>query len=364
MGVVCCWLGTALHCAVLLSKTFEKKTTLSINALSEVKLADNGIKQAIKKGKGLMNITRMQVNHITNPLGFDLGEHPTFSWVVEDAAGTQAEASRVVVTCGEETVADTGWAHLDAQACALEVPLAPRTRYEWTVSVRTDTGEEGTSDPAWFETAKLDEPWAAQWITCDYDEPRHPVFAKRLALAGGNVTSARLYVVGLGVYQAFIGGTRVGDEYLAPGTHAYDQWLQYQTYDVTELVADGAKLSVALGHGWYSGRFGFVKSDHGFYGNDWRLIAELRVTYADGTEQVVGTDESWQVTRSNVTFSNIYDGEHVDDTLPELPVAHAKLLSADAASAAGERRQAQDRLYGHAAAVPRPLAERARPRGV
>ena len=277
----------------------------------------------------------MQVNHITNPLGFDLGERPTFSWVVEGAAGTRAEASRVVVTRGGQAVADTGWADLDAKACALELPLAPRTCYEWTVSVRTDAGEEAASEPASFETAKMDEPWQARWLTCDYAEPRHPIFSKRLSLEQGKeLASARLYLVGLGVYDARIDGQRISDEVLAPGTHAYDQWLQYQTYDVSALVRDGAELSVELGHGWYSGRFGFVKTDHGFYGNDWRLIAELRVTYADGTEQVIGTDETWQLTRSNVTFSNIYDGERIDDTLPAVEPLAATLLDAQEAAAA------------------------------
>lgn len=284
-----------------------------------------------------MRITRMQVNHITNPLGFYLGEKPTFSWVVEEAAGKRAEASRVVVTRGGEVVADTGWAELDAKACALEVPLAPRTRYEWCVSVRSDAGEEATSEPAWFETAKMDEPWEAQWLTCDYDEPRHPVFSKDLRLADKEIASARLYIVGLGVYEAFIDGELVGQEYLAPGTHAFDQWIQYQTYDVTAQLNDAVddpKLSVLLGHGWYSGRFGFVKTDQGFYGNDWRLIAELRMVYADGTEQVIGTDDTWQVTRSNVTFSNIYDGERVDGTLPTVaPVAATPLPSEVAAEA-------------------------------
>lgn len=83
-------------------------------------------------------------------------------------------------------------------------------------------------------------------------------------------------------------------------------------------LGGAARLEIALGHGWYSGRFGFVKSDKGFYGNDWRLIAELHLTYANGTEQVIGTDESWQVMRSNVTFSNIYDGEHRDAALRAL----------------------------------------------
>jgi alpha-L-rhamnosidase len=286
-----------------------------------------------------MRITRMQVNHVTNPMGFDLGGRPTFSWVVEDARGTRATASRVVVTCWGETLADTGWADLDAHACTLDVLLTPHERYEWTVSVRTDAGEEATSEPAWFETAKPREPWIAQWLTCDYDEPRHPVFFKELALRG-EVAMARLHVCGLGVYEARISGRRVSEERLAPGTHAYDQWLQYQTYDVTDLVHDGARLEIALGHGWYSGRFGFVLSDKGFYGDDWRLIAEMHLTYTNGTEQIIGTDGSWQVTRSNVTFSNIYDGEHRDDTLPPVAPVPATLLPA------GQAAEATARLHG------------------
>ncbi len=281
-----------------------------------------------------MNITRLQVNHLTNPLGFDLGEAPTFTWVVQDAVGKAAEASRVVVTRDGMVVADTGWADLDAKACAISVPLEPCCRYEWRVSVRTDADEEATSEPAWFETAKMGEPWEADWITCDYAEPRHPVFCRRLGLARDDVTSARLYVCGLGLYEVRIDGKKVGNEYLAPGTHAYDKWLQYQTYDVTSLVRNGAELAVELGHGWYSGRFGFVQSEVGFYGNDWRLIAELNVAFADGSMQVIGTDDEWWVERSNITFSNIYDGEHVDDMLePVAPVA-AELLSEDEAAEA------------------------------
>ena len=170
-----------------------------------------------------MNIARLEVNHIENPLGFDLGKKPTFTWVVEDAEGKRAESSRVVVTRDGETVVDTGWADLDSKACALDVPLAPRTCYEWTVSVRSDVGEEATSETAWFETAKMDEPWCAEWITCDYDEPRHPVFSRQLGLERNDVVSARLYICGLGVYEAWIDGLKVGNEYLAPGTHAYDR---------------------------------------------------------------------------------------------------------------------------------------------
>lgn len=281
-----------------------------------------------------MRITRPHVNHMDNPLGFDLGAKPTFSWLVEDAKGTHATSSRIVVTSCGKVVADTGWADLDAKACTVGMPLLPRTRYEWTVATRTDANEEATSEPHWFETGKMGEPWEASWITCDYAEPRHPLLVRTLSLANKPIASARLYACGLGVYEAAIDGMRVSAERLAPGTHAYDKWLQVQTYDVTSLVRDGARLSFELGHGWYSGRFGFVLSDHGHYGSDWRLISELRVAYEDGSEQVVGTGTDWLVERTCVTFSNIYDGERRDDTLPATESVPADLLDEESAARA------------------------------
>ena len=186
-----------------------------------------------------MRITNCCVNHIENPLGFGLGD-PTFTWAVEDAIGKMAAASRIVVTCSGATVADTGWADLDAkatQAEGLAAALLPRTRYEWAVSVRSDASEEATSDPHEFETGKMGEPWQASWVTCDSTEPRHPVFSKVLEL-GGKVASARLYACGLGLYDAYINGRKVGAEHLAPGTNAYDKWLQVATYDADDLIAD------------------------------------------------------------------------------------------------------------------------------
>ena len=90
-------------------------------------------------------------------------------------------------------------------------------------------------------------------------------------------------------------------------------------------------LAVLLGNGWYKGRFGFDGKDQGgFYGNEWKLLAELRVEYNTRSSEIISTDPSWQVRRSRITFSNIYDGEHRDDTLPDLPVEQALLTTAPA----------------------------------
>lgn len=261
-----------------------------------------------------MKITHCLTNHLTNPLGYDFAR-PVFSWQVEDAAGKTQTAARIVVRCGGSPVADTGWANLDSLAAPVDLALRPRTRYTWTVAVRTDAGEQAESAENWFETAKQDEPWQAAWIGCDGAEPRHPVFSCPVT-PQKPVAAARLYICGLGLYEAAWNGEKIGGEHLTPYCNDYDAWVQYQTYDVTAQLQGPGVLSVTLGNGWYKGRFGFIPNPKPYYGDSWKLLAELRLTYADGSEAVIGTDASWQVTRSNLIFSNIYDGEQRDDTLP------------------------------------------------
>ena len=231
----------------------------------------------------------------------------------------------------QEILYDSGWEkEADSLAFPVKSDLKPRTRYYWTVAVESDAGEQETSDVQWFETAKREEDWGGKWITCDSTEKRHPYFEKEICPAAGKeVAKARLYISGLGLYEAFYNGERIGNEYFTPYSNDYNEWVQYQTYDVTEQMKHSGTLSVLLGNGWYKARFGFTaKEDVGFYGNEWKLIAELHLEYADGTEDVIGTDESWMVRRSTITFSNLYDGEHRDDTLENVPVCHASLCEA------------------------------------
>ena len=260
-----------------------------------------------------MKITHCRVNHLTDPMGYHI-DSPVFSWQIDDAIGKSQTAARIIVKSEGSTVFDTDWAQLDSLATPIEMPLSPRTRYTWTVSVRTDAGEEVISGENFFETGKMSEPWAAKWIGCDDSEPRHPIFKKDIC-PKGKIARARLYICGLGLYEAFWNDERIGEEYMTPYCSNYDSWVQYQTYDVTESIQSAGTLSVLLGNGWYRGRFGFVKKTEPFYGDKWGLIAELHLEYADCTREVISTDESWTVSRSNITFSNIYDGEHRDDTL-------------------------------------------------
>lgn len=278
-----------------------------------------------------MEIYDCKVNHLTNPLGFHM-TRTVFSWKVKAARGKKQTEARIQAARDrnmKEIIADTGWdADLDSLGHKMEMELRPRARCYWTVSVRSDAGEEAVSEVQWFETGKREEPWIGKWITCNSTEKRHPYFEKEI-LPKKAVKKARLYMCGLGLYEAFYRGERIGREYLTPYSNDYNEWVQYQTYDVTMQMQESGKLSVLLGNGWYKARFGFhAHEDIGFYGNEWKLIAELRLEYEDGMEEVIGTDEDWKVRRSRITFSNLYDGEWKDDTLEEMPIESVWLCEA------------------------------------
>lgn len=252
----------------------------------------------------------MRVNRIENPLGFDLGD-PSFSWTVEDTPSHRQTAARLEVFCGGDRVYDSGRRQdLDSLGVRTGLPLRPRTRYTWRVTVWGDEGDWAESAPAWFETAKLDEPWAGVWVAPSGGEL--PCIQRELELRE-EAASARIYASGLGLYRLFINGQPVSAERLAPGLNCYDRWVQYQTYDVGGLLRKG-KNTVAfyLGGGIAKGRFSSLGPEEYAYCPRYTCIAELRVREPSGGELVLGTDESWQWRPSPVVESSVYDGERVD----------------------------------------------------
>ncbi|HEX2908264.1 MAG TPA: family 78 glycoside hydrolase catalytic domain, partial [Phototrophicaceae bacterium] len=264
-----------------------------------------------------MKITHLKTNHIVNPLGFAI-EKPTFSWIVE-ATGDQVQtAAQVLVSYDagfRQIIFDSGKVDgpgINSLAYRPPLELSPRTRYFWKVRVWGET-ESAESDPAWFETAKLDEDWQAAWITPDFEDHRlHPILYRHFDLPARAV-AARAYLCGLGLYHLELNGKKVGAEYLTPNCNAYDQWLQYQTFDLTDQLTVGVNLvSVMLGNGWYKGRYGANRGDIDIYGDRFALICELHITLENGSEVRVVTDSAWQAQPSPVIESSIFDGEVYD----------------------------------------------------
>lgn len=262
-----------------------------------------------------MKISAMKCNRIENPLGYVL-DKPVLSWITETEEATVQTACRIEIALDKEfsdLVHDSGREEtIDSIGYTPDITLLPETRYYWRVHVWTDCGEV-SSNTAWFETSKLSNPWNGIWITPDWkEEVSHPYIRKNFQVKG-EVKEARLYICGLGLYEAELNGSRVGDEYLTPYCNSYNNWIQYQTFDVTELLEKGDNvIGVLLGNGWYKGRFGFLGKTEGIYGNEFALLCELKLTYEDGSTERIGTDNTWRVTGSHVMESSIYDGELQD----------------------------------------------------
>lgn len=157
----------------------------------------------------------------------------------------------------------------------------------------------------------------AKWIRTSEDIGGVcPVFRKGWKTEK-KVERATLYLTALGVYEAHLNGKRVGNYVLAPGWTAYDKRLQYQEYDITDLVGKKNELTVTLGKGWFRSPMpGWQDTSDKLQrmGRPGGILGEVHIVYMDGSEEVIVTDQSWIWGESRIRFSEIYDGEFCDDT--------------------------------------------------
>ncbi len=121
------------------------------------------------------------------------------------------------------------------------------------------------------------------------------------------------------MYEAQINGQRIGQDYLTPGWTVYQKRLQYQAYDVTGSLKNGANtIGVTLGNGWWRGNIGWAHVN-GFYGQDISLLFQLDIEYSDGSHEIIGSDNTWKYsTNGPIRSSEIYHGETYDARLEQL----------------------------------------------
>ncbi len=179
----------------------------------------------------------------------------------------------------------------------------------------------------------------ANWILPGYKMSKVcPLFRKEFSV-NKDVASATLYVTARGVYEATLNGQRAGDFIMAPGWTSYHNRLQVQAYDVTNLLQKENSMLIHLAEGWFR-RLKDPKPK--------AVIAELRISYTDGTVQSIGTDESWLVAKSNLRFCHLYDG--IKYNAARTPVFKYKAKTAEDNSQAllisqeGETVKEQERL--------------------
>ena len=257
-----------------------------------------------------MNITEMKTNGVTCPIGYDLAK-PELSWKVTDTPSKKAVKTLVEVATTPdfaEVLCRIENGDADSTGTLLPLTLVPKTRYFWRVAVTGDAGDcaEGTS---FFETGRMDLPFDADWIAAPEETPlSHPIFTKRFPVTG-NIQRARLYLTGVGLFEVYLNGKKVGDEFLTPYLTDYESRIQVITFDTAEYLQQGENtLEILLGPGWYMGWYG-PGQERNYFGDVPAAIAELEWTTEDGTTSRLATDDTWTVRASDIESSGIYDGE-------------------------------------------------------
>ncbi|GAA2570879.1 glycoside hydrolase family 78 protein [Streptomyces fimbriatus] len=261
--------------------------------------------------------------HLPDGLGIGVPA-PRLTWTLPPGCGFQ-EAYELELDRDGGTVRRTGRVQ-GADQVLVAWPGEPLTSRE-RVAVRVRVWSPGAAEPsAWSERsvaeAGLLDPadWRAVPVGADWDEDpeaaRRPARVRRDFRLERPVSRARLYVSAHGLYEVEINGRRVGDEALAPGWTVYPHRLRYRTHDVTGHLTEGANtIGAWLGDGWYRGKYGFDGGTRNIYGTDQSLIAQLEITYDDGTALVVATDGTWTAAPGPILTSGLYEGETYDARL-------------------------------------------------
>lgn len=264
-----------------------------------------------------MKATNIKVEHLKNPLGIDI-KKPLISWCCDGGIEQTAYIVNAFDYKNEkkgELIYSTSKCQTSNMFAYLDCKLHSRQRVLVEITLFDENDTRSEVQNAIFETAFLDKnDWKAKWINPEPEiltrvNSRPASYLKRI-FDIEKKGSARLYITAHGLYTAFINSKRVGNSVLTPGTSEYSVNLEYQTYDVTDLIVDGKnEIFVILGDGWYRGKSGMNNPNGNLFGQDISLLAQLEI---DGKIALI-TDEGWKASQQGPIRANGLDfGEIVD----------------------------------------------------
>ena len=266
-----------------------------------------------------MKIYDFTVEYQDTPKGLAVRK-PRLSWKMEsDKENTLQTSYSIEVKENDAVVWSTGEVVSDQSVL---VPyegdlLKEETVYDVYLSVKTNHGETEDAHTT-FQTGIFDgKSFAAKMITHDFpeDETACPVFYKKVQV-DKPILHAYAYATAHGVYELAVNGQKAGEEFMSPGWTSYHKRLQYQFYDITELLEEENEITLTVGNGWYKGILGFDCKPNR-YGDRVEAFAEVHILFEDGSSEVLATDETWGVRTGEIRYSEIYMGEIQDTDQPE-----------------------------------------------
>lgn len=278
-----------------------------------------------------LKITAPTLEMTGKPLCVEI-KKPRFSWKLEsDQKGVVQTSYHIRVAENPESLSNKNGTGIMWDSGAVDsdqsiyIPYAgkqlePMTRYWWSVSVTDNHGETAASEPCVFQTGIPggESRWDAEWIGGEIsgDKPMEAVPArylrKQFALTGTDVDYATLYIVGLGLYEAYLNGHKVTDDVLLQMPTMYNKLVRYNAHDVTDLLKKGQNtIGVTLSNGRFAPERMMTMKWFGFP----RMLSRLEIVYKDGTRQSVVSDDTWKLTVNGpVRAASEFDGEIYDAT--------------------------------------------------
>ncbi len=275
------------------------------------------------------SVGTLKCDYHINPIGMDVAQ-PQLSWqIVTLENNFMQQAYEIRVAESRENLSKSSklvWSSGKVIGSAsVNVPYGgpPAKSMQqrwWQVRIWDSKGKATAwSEPAFWEMGLLNaEDWKGSWIRmgeeADNTISRPAQYFRTEFDVARKIKYARIYVTALGLYELHLNGKKVGNDLFTPGWTSYKNRIQYQTYDVTSQLGVKNTLGAIVGDGWYRGNIGF-KGQRSYYGDKSALLAQLEITYTDGTKTSIVTDSNWKTTTGPVLESDIYNGELYDARL-------------------------------------------------
>jgi alpha-L-rhamnosidase len=290
-----------------------------------------------------------------NPIGY-YESHPRFSWSIPEKANANAQTAYQLQVASsldllnsnpdlwesnKTASSKTAWIKYQGQ------PLSSRQKLYWRVRF----WDENDSVSKWSASQSIElgllanNDWQAKWIghadtTLDKAPTQEtlatPQYLRKTFKVNGEIQKAMLYISAKGLFKPYINGQEVSSQdVMTPGWTPYAKRIESLTYDLSDRLVQGENaVAASIAGGWYAGRmYKFVEKEHRLPA---RLLAQLEITYTNGTVQMLSTDNTWLATQSGpIRFASIYDGERYDQS-KEMPGWSSVDFRADAWSNAVE----------------------------
>ncbi len=293
---------------------------------------DAAKKKTAKKAAAPVTVCNLMTERMKNPMSLDTAE-PRLGWqIVSDKNNVMQTSYRIIVSSSREKALNLEGDLWDNTADGDQSQwikysgkdMRSNSRCFWRVKINTTQGESAWSDVAEWNVGLLNEAdWSGQWIGLEKAMPWdvedvHSRLSSRYLRTefnvDGEVKRATLYISGLGMYEAFINGCKVGDDVLAPAPTDYRKTVLYNAFDVTDMLCEKANaIGVALGNGRFytmqQKKKPYKITNFGYP----KLRANIIIEYTDGRKQTVSTNTKWKLNADGpIRSDNEYDGEIYD----------------------------------------------------